>query len=176
VEAISIPDLDTSSYFVELNTPRASRRSLRPVALIQALSSPAPSSSSSTGSRSSRLFSSREHQDAQELFQILTEAVKEEAIEVAREAGRDIGLGIALSVGSLSPKSSKDRTDSPATGSATPRSERERDVSSLTKSVFDGLTANRRSCVQCGYTEAVMHFSFDSWQLALPRAVSITFF
>jgi ubiquitin carboxyl-terminal hydrolase 1 len=37
------------------------------------------------------------------------------------------------------------------------------------KSVFDGLTANRRSCVMCGYTEAVMHFGFDNWQLALPR-------
>ena len=38
-----------------------------------------------------------------------------------------------------------------------------------TKSVFDGLTANRRSCVKCGYTEAVMHFGFDNWQLAVPR-------
>lgn len=37
------------------------------------------------------------------------------------------------------------------------------------KSVFDGLTANRRSCVICGYTEAVMHFGFDNWQLAVPR-------
>ena len=37
------------------------------------------------------------------------------------------------------------------------------------KSVFDGLTANRRSCVVCGYTEAVMHFGFDNWQLSVPR-------
>ena len=45
-----------------------------------------------------------------------------------------------------------------------------------TKSVFDGLTANRRSCVKCGYTEAVMHFGFDNWQLAIPRlAVSEPF-
>jgi ubiquitin carboxyl-terminal hydrolase 1 len=36
------------------------------------------------------------------------------------------------------------------------------------KSVFDGLTANRRSCMECGYTEAVMHFAFDNWQLAVP--------
>jgi ubiquitin carboxyl-terminal hydrolase 1 len=44
------------------------------------------------------------------------------------------------------------------------------------KNVFDGLTANRRSCVMCGYTEAVMHFGFDNWQLALPRlAVSTQF-
>jgi ubiquitin carboxyl-terminal hydrolase 1 len=37
------------------------------------------------------------------------------------------------------------------------------------KSVFDGLTANRRSCCLCGYTEAVMHFPLDNLQLALPR-------
>jgi ubiquitin carboxyl-terminal hydrolase 1 len=37
------------------------------------------------------------------------------------------------------------------------------------KGVFEGLTANRRSCVMCGYTEAVMHFAFDNLQLAVPR-------
>ena len=36
--------------------------------------------------------------------------------------------------------------------------------------MFEGLTANRRSCVVCNYTEAVMHFSFDNIQLAVPRA------
>lgn len=44
---------------------------------------------------------------------------------------------------------------------------------SANKSVFDGLTANRRSCVMCGYTEAVMHFGFDNWQLPVPLLVSI---
>jgi ubiquitin carboxyl-terminal hydrolase 1 len=43
------------------------------------------------------------------------------------------------------------------------------------KSVFDGLTANRRSCVMCGYTEAVMHFALDNWQLAVPRLAVSTF-
>lgn len=43
------------------------------------------------------------------------------------------------------------------------------------KGVFDGLTANRRSCVECGYTEAVMHFAFDNWQLAVPRMASALF-
>lgn len=41
----------------------------------------------------------------------------------------------------------------------------------LKNKVFDGLTANRRSCVVCGYTEAVMHFAFDNWQLVVPRLV-----
>ena len=29
------------------------------------------------------------------------------------------------------------------------------------KSVFDGLTANQRGCVLCGYTEAIMRFAFE---------------
>ncbi|KAF8520812.1 hypothetical protein BU17DRAFT_75586 [Hysterangium stoloniferum] len=124
---------------IELNSPTSKPRSLRPHALINALSSP-------TGSSKSRsaLFSSREHQDAQELFQLLSETIKNEAKAVEEEASRDRGLG-ALS-----------RESSPnyLVGRG---------------SVFDGLTANRRSCVECGYTEAVMHFAFDNWQLAVPR-------
>lgn len=46
--------------------------------------------------------------------------------------------------------------------------ERERQ---LQMSVFDGLTANRRSCAVCGYTEAVMHFPLDNWPLAIPSHV-----
>lgn len=97
---------------------------------------------------------------------MLTETVKTEAAEVAREAGRDLGLGGALS------SIPKQPSYGIVNGSATPHRDPELEVLSITKSVFDGLTANRRSCVECGYTEAVMHFSFDSWQLALPRVVS----
>lgn len=64
-------------------------------------------------------------------------------------------------------KQMPDDTRNPSLGSSS---------SLTTKSVFDGLTANRRSCVKCGYTEAVMHFGFDNWQLAVPRlAVSKLF-
>lgn len=153
---------------LELNTPRTSRMSLRPTNLIQALSSPGPSSSSNSGRTSNRLFSSREHQDAQELFQVLIEAVKAEAAELDRETGRDFGLGAALSSTSTSPQPNGHGSTN---GSAASK-DREGEISHITKSVFDGLTANRRSCVECGYTEAVMHFSFDNWQLALPRSVS----
>lgn len=134
---------------IELNTPQSSRRALRPIALIEALAAPPTSKSSA---RSDRLFSSREHQDAQELFQLLVEAVKSEAAEVGREGARDLGLGGALASTSQLKRA---KHDLPA-------------ESEVTKSVFDGLTANRRSCISCGYTEAVMHFAFDSWQLALP--------
>ncbi|KAI0298831.1 hypothetical protein BC826DRAFT_996827 [Russula brevipes] len=99
----------------------------------------------------SPLFSSREHQDAQELFQLVSECAKKEATAVDREGARDLGFGALASLSS----------SVTATTSV--------DVS---KGVFDGLTANRRSCCECGYTEAVMHFPFDSWQLNVPRVAS----
>ena len=114
--------------------------------MIAALSQPEPG-------RRSPLFSSREHQDAQELFQLVSEYVKKEATAVDREGARDLGIGSLASLSSVA------TTATAATTSV--------DVS---KGVFDGLTANRRSCCECGYTEAVMHFPFDNWQL-VPRIV-----
>lgn len=106
--------------------------------MISALSNHSPGKHNS-------LFSSREHQDAQELFQLLSECIKNETAAVDKEGYRDRGLG---GLGGVSGRE--------ASGG-------------IGKSVFDGLTANRRSCVECGYTEAVMHFGFDNWQLAVPR-------
>ncbi|EJD36922.1 cysteine proteinase [Auricularia subglabra TFB-10046 SS5] len=85
-----------------------------------------------------------QHQDAQELFQLVSECIKNEAGAVDKEGSRDRGFGTLLQ-----------------------NSERR-----IATSPFDGLTANRRSCVDCGYTEAVMHFAFDNWQLSVPRASS----
>lgn len=133
--------------------------------MINALSNPSPSSylngyqCNKPNSTSSRLFSSREHQDAQELFQLLSECIKNEAQAVDAESLRDRGLG-ALAV----LKSQDDIY-------VNTRSEKlkYKETGTLAQSVFDGLTANRRSCVECGYTEAVMHFQFDNWQLAVPH-------
>ncbi|EPQ58915.1 cysteine proteinase [Gloeophyllum trabeum ATCC 11539] len=123
-----------------LNTPRSHPTSIRPVDIINALSN-------QSRGKHNALFSSREHQDAQELFQLLSECIKKEALEVDKEGHRDRGFA----------------------GLANMPSDISRDIG---KSVFDGLTANRRSCMDCGYTEAVMHFAFDNWQLALPRYAS----
>ncbi|OCH94543.1 cysteine proteinase [Obba rivulosa] len=123
-----------------LNTPGSYPHPIRPLKIIETLSNRSQAKHNS-------LFSSREHQDAQELFQLLSECIKNEAVAVDKEGLRDRGLG------GLSP----------------PQGEENRGVG---KSVFDGLTANRRSCVECGYTEAVMHFAFDNWQLAVPRLAS----
>ncbi|KAF8488997.1 hypothetical protein JB92DRAFT_2798348 [Gautieria morchelliformis] len=141
----------------DLNTPTPRPRVLRPVSVINALSGPVP------GKQRSALFASREHQDAQELFQLVSEAVKNEARAVDDELSRDRGLG------ELS-RAPSEELDAGATMTAVGR---DKDAAAaVAKGVFDGLTANRRSCVECGYTEAVMHFAFDNWQLAVPRMAS----
>jgi len=132
-----------------LNTPSGSRASHRPTEMINALSAP------SKDGKHILLFSSREHQDAQELFQLLSSLMKDESIAVDRETRQEKGLILALGVDPLDSTS----------GSL-----------GVGKSVFDGLTANRRSCMVCGYTEAVMHFGFDNLQLALPFAVGLPVF
>src|SRR5258708_5304154 len=126
-----------------LNKPLSRPKAIKPIELINALSI-------DPEGRTNPLLCSREHQDAQELFQLLSECIKREATAVNKEHLRDPGLGVISTAGGSSRHANIGFT------------------------VFDGLTANRRSCVVCGYTEAVMHFSFDNWQLAVPRAVSET--
>ncbi|KAJ7622713.1 hypothetical protein B0H17DRAFT_842474, partial [Mycena rosella] len=96
--------------------------------------------------KAAALLASHEHQDAQELFQLLSECVREESARVSREGARDRGFGRAL-----------------------PAAEAEADALAA-PSPFDGLTATRRACVRCGYTAAIRHFAFDSVQLALESA------
>ncbi|KAJ3788878.1 hypothetical protein GGU10DRAFT_384566 [Lentinula aff. detonsa] len=137
-EALDVPSpiIDAlRDLFHALNDPRSRPSSIRPLELISVLSS---------AGRANSLFNSREHQDAQELFQLLSECIKSEIAAIDKESARDRGLG-GLS---------------------------QEVETKIGKSVFDGLTANRRSCVVCGYTEAVMHFPFDNWQLAVPPMTS----
>ncbi|KAI0796253.1 hypothetical protein BC629DRAFT_1616183 [Irpex lacteus] len=131
-----------------LNTPTPSRSSIRPVDMINALAH-------HSKGKHNALFSSREHQDAQELFQLISEVIKSEAMAVHKEGLRDRGLG-----GLAPPRPNGIASSSSTSGVPEP---------DIIKGVFDGLTANRRSCMQCGYTEAVMHFAFDNWQLSVPR-------
>ncbi|KAK0499521.1 hypothetical protein EDD18DRAFT_1151511 [Armillaria luteobubalina] len=140
---VPTPVIDAlQDLFHRLNTQTSAPSSIRPVELISVLSSP-------SSARFNSLFNSREHQDAQELFQLVSECIKNETISVDKEGLRDRGLNALSQEAGINPE--------------------------IGKSVFDGLTANRRSCVICGYTEAVMHFAFDNWQLAVPRmAMSCT--
>ncbi|KAJ7737414.1 hypothetical protein DFH07DRAFT_985524 [Mycena maculata] len=131
-----------------LNTPSSSAAPLRATALVEALCAPPPltASGSTTNLKASALLATHEHQDAQELFQLLSEAVREDAQRVAREGARSRGLALAVSA-------------------ANPNA---------LASPFDGLTATRRACVRCGYTAAIRHFAFDSVQLALGGAWGAT--
>ncbi|KAK0491556.1 hypothetical protein IW261DRAFT_1547588 [Armillaria novae-zelandiae] len=140
---VPTPVIDAlQDLFHRMNTQTSAPSSIRPVDLISILSSPSSAPFNS-------LFNSREHQDAQELFQLVSECIKNETINVDKEGLRDHGLNALSQEAGINPE--------------------------IGKSVFDGLTANRRSCVICGYTEAVMHFAFDNWQLAVPRmAMSCT--
>ncbi|KAJ7823419.1 cysteine proteinase [Mycena olivaceomarginata] len=140
-----------------LNTPTPTGQPLRALALVEALCAPPPSLSSSDSSspspsspaKANALLASHEHQDAQELFQLLSEAVREESARVAREAGtRGPGRGLAFALALLPPAE-----DQLGGGGR--------------RGPFDGLTATRRACVRCGYTAAIRHFAFDSVQLAL---------
>ncbi|KAJ3006555.1 hypothetical protein NUW54_g3893 [Trametes sanguinea] len=88
-EALDVPTpvIDSLRDLVRiLNTPTSSARAIRPVEIISALSN------HNSGKHNS-LFSSREHQDAQELFQLLSECIKSEAIAVAKESRRDEAFG-----------------------------------------------------------------------------------
>ncbi|KAJ7808957.1 hypothetical protein B0H14DRAFT_3760728 [Mycena olivaceomarginata] len=90
--------------------------------------------------------SRRKHQDAQELFQLLSDAVR--------------GLAFALAL--LPPAEDQlgggggEDADAGA-GAGTRVGEKQ--------SPFDGLTATWRACVRCGYTAAIRHFAFDrAWR------------
>ncbi|KAG9105054.1 hypothetical protein FRC06_000027 [Ceratobasidium sp. 370] len=136
---VPTPVLDAlRSVLIDLNTPHRRPSSFRPSEVIKALSD------SDSGKRSA-LFASREHQDAQELFQLLSSVVRDEAANVLQERMKERGLGgFAVE----------------ASGNS--------DADVHSRSVFDGLMAQRRSCVECGYTEAVRHFAFDNVSLSVP--------
>ncbi|KAG2177466.1 hypothetical protein INT44_007977, partial [Umbelopsis vinacea] len=84
----------------------------------------------------------REQQDAQELFQLLSSAVNEEETSVVQR-NRSNGIAEIL----VQPQQIKERSPS---------------------NPLIGLSANRLSCLQCGFTEAIRHFTFDNIQLIPP--------
>lgn len=158
--------------YIALNTPKTSYTSIRPLHIIDTLThtNPDPLLNNANFSFTNSLMTSREHQDAQELFQLISECIKNESAAVDREHSRDRGLGFALT--SLYDSDEDEEADARKMEKCHPSSDFRVSAASgsgKSTSPFDGLTANRRSCMECGYTEAVMHFSFDNWQLAVPR-------
>ncbi|KAJ8655360.1 hypothetical protein O0I10_009049 [Lichtheimia ornata] len=87
----------------------------------------------------------RDQQDAQEFFQLLSGAIDTECHRLFTSKS---GMESLLST--------------------------KKSSSGVPSSPFTGLLASRLSCMQCGYTEAIRHFSFNNIQLMLPHAYTTT--
>ncbi|KAI8087750.1 uncharacterized protein B0P05DRAFT_584969 [Gilbertella persicaria] len=127
-----------------LAKPLEKRTSFRPVDIVTALSS-------------NRRIISREQQDAQEFFQIVSSAIDVEGQKIAKTDRLGGGLKDVLSppqsiVHWIHRKRPKHHAENP----------------------FTGLLANRLSCMQCGYTGAIRHFSFNNIQLNVPNKYTTT--
>ena len=82
------------------------------------------------------------HQDSHEFFLLLADSLRSEVSAVEGEVRRGrftLGLGYTPVGGQVQ----------------------------IPQWPFQGLTANRRSCVECGYTECVRHLGFSCWSLTL---------
>ncbi|ORY99230.1 hypothetical protein BCR43DRAFT_471873 [Syncephalastrum racemosum] len=97
----------------------------------------------------------REQQDAQELFQLVAGRLDQEHTTHAKRAITD---GMAL-LTKDAPSVSKIRPAVPHPIPDTP---------------LTGLLASRLSCMECNYTEAIRHFSFNNIQLNLPNTYTAT--
>ncbi|KAI9286404.1 hypothetical protein BC943DRAFT_359565 [Umbelopsis sp. AD052] len=99
-----------------------------------------------------------EQQDAQELFQIISSSLESEQQDTLKLQSSNAGLRDLLLA-----KSSANII--PAKPSNT--------LKKTFRNPFAGLLASRLSCSQCGYTEAIRHFSFDNIQLTLPNSYNV---
>ncbi|KAI7869590.1 uncharacterized protein EV154DRAFT_530678 [Mucor mucedo] len=130
-----------------ITKPLYRRSSFRPVDIVAALSS-------------NRRIISREQQDAQEFFQLVSSAMETEGQQIAKTESLGGGLkdllgtssGMASGMMQIKKKPTTTNVENPLTG----------------------LLANRLSCMQCGYTSAIRHFSFNNIQLNVPNKYTAT--
>ncbi|KAF9576246.1 hypothetical protein EC968_009806 [Mortierella alpina] len=132
-----------------LQQPLASHKAFRPRAIVSALE--AARAKTSKGSYSSLM--NREQQDAQELFQIISSALSSEETALQKqEAVRPLlNLDFVKTLVGLGPRHGHQ-------------------IRKAQSNPMMGLLASRLSCMQCGYTEAVRHFTFDNLSLSLPSS------
>ncbi|KAK9766971.1 ubiquitin-specific protease ubp1 [Basidiobolus ranarum] len=103
--------------------------------------------------RSNRRVVNQEQQDAQELFQIISSALSSEEAKITSSV--QPLFDVSFLKGSLAKQ--KTTSINPASHSVS------------LKNPFSGLLASRLACGQCGYTEAIRHFTFDNISLTLPH-------
>ncbi|KAF9095038.1 hypothetical protein BGX23_001231 [Mortierella sp. AD031] len=137
-----------------LQRPLASRKAFRPRAIVQALESSRAKDSKASGYHSNIM--NREQQDAQELFQIISSALSSEetTIQKLHSTRPLLDLPFLKKLVGLESNSL------------------DHQVRKMESNPMIGMLASRLSCMQCGYTEAVRHFTFDNLSLSLPSTHS----
>lgn len=111
-----------------------------------------------------------EQQDAQELFQILSDALNEEENIVVQQ-GRSNSL---LDIDVLRGLVEENNRNSPGRLGGWPTIMSQGSAPNGRRDPLHGLLASRLSCVQCGYTAAIRHFAFNNISLSLPFRASCT--
>lgn len=148
----------------ELNTPSASFRpqALRPYSLVEALS---------TLPSVRRLLQTREHQDAHELFLLLTNAISDELGKLDLERRKDKGLAVAMQFRNLGLVQSNGVENGQPNGhkhvGRWSVNEKNRILSP-----WEGLSANRRICLICGWCEGIRYETMGAIDVTLPSSVS----
>ncbi|KAI9481500.1 MAG: hypothetical protein EXX96DRAFT_566970 [Benjaminiella poitrasii] len=140
-----------------LTQPLYRRSSFRPINIVTALSS-------------NRRIISREQQDAHEFFQLVSSAMDAEGQKISKTESLGGGLKSLLKKSSL-----KSIIGSEWIGCSDPSSDdQHQQQQKALENPFTGLLANRLSCMQCGYTGAIRHFSFNNVQLNVPNKYTTT--
>lgn len=147
-------DLPFELYVLALQKPLPSHKAFRPRAIVQALESSRSKDSKASGYHSNIM--NREQQDAQELFQIISSALssEENTIQKLQSTRPLVDLEFLKKLVGME------------------SSNLDHQVKKMESNPMIGMLASRLSCMQCGYTEAVRHFTFDNLSLSLPSAHS----
>ncbi|KAK3842014.1 MAG: hypothetical protein J3R72DRAFT_475192 [Linnemannia gamsii] len=137
-----------------LQQPLASHKAFRPRAIVQALESSRSKDVKASGYHSNIM--NREQQDAQELFQIVSSALSSEENTIQKLQSTRPLMDLEFLKKLVGMESSN----------------LDHQVKKMESNPMIGMLASRLSCMQCGYTEAVRHFTFDNLSLSLPSAHS----
>lgn len=123
-----------------------------------------------------RLLSTREQQDAHELFLVLAEAVSDEALKVAGEVATSRGLGEILSLqGYVANGQAHNSKLNSKTGALKGQDgqHRNREKKRGLAMPWEGLMARRRVCRTCGWCESIRMDTLGGMELAIPLTVSL---
>ncbi|GHJ88671.1 hypothetical protein NliqN6_5073 [Naganishia liquefaciens] len=163
---LNTPVTDALSLTLEqLNTPTTSFRpqALRPYSLVEALS---------TLPSVRRLLQTREHQDAHELFLLLTNAISDELGKLDLERRKDRGLAEAMQLRKMRLAQQDDLNAKDSNGQ-THVGRWSGNEKNRILSPWEGLSANRRICLKCGWCEGIRYETMGAIDVTLPSSGAI---